>query len=293
MKPKEKLKSAATAMGSATKKETSGGGGEHPTQTVVGLEVVQNIKDKDALPKKSADVDEVKIGGAMLDQMREKVKDSFKEMIVCMMILLKYKVMKQACPSAILLALILSTAFVACSPSKRLSSVSANETRSLISVWPNMPKEVAQKMISKYGAPNEVTNTMLVWHNNGPWKRTIVYKEEILHDFPKPHTDLLEQFIDYKVPPEKFDDLAQYDGSVIAERTKGEISARCDMEEMNFLALNLAHDIATGKKTVEQGRDYYTRAVKEFMQGKVDPYVQKLQFDIPKGNTGDPDIPRI
>ncbi|MGH8284417.1 MAG: hypothetical protein ACRETT_01460 [Steroidobacteraceae bacterium] len=36
-----------------------------------------------------------------------------------------------------------------------------------------------------------------------------------------PHKDVLEQVIDYKVPPDKFDDLARYDGSVIAERTKG------------------------------------------------------------------------
>ncbi len=47
------------------------------------------------------------------------------------------------------------------------------------------------------------------------------------HDFPMPHPDLLEQFVDYQVPPDKFDELAQYDGSVIVERTKGEISARC------------------------------------------------------------------
>lgn len=201
--------------------------------------------------------------------------------------------MKQACTSAILLSLILSIAFVACSPSGRLSSVSANEARSLIRDWPNMPKEVAQKVISKYGAPDEVTNTMLVWHNNGPWKRTIVYKEEVPHNFPKPHTDVLEQFIDYNVPAEKFEDLAQYDGSVIAERTKGEISARCDKEGMNFLALNLAHDIATGRKTTEQGRAYYTRAVKEFMQGEIDPYIQKLQFNTPERDTGDPDVPTM
>jgi len=53
--------------------------------------------------------------------------------------------------------------------------------------------------------------------------------EEIPHDFPKPHMDMLLQSIDYPVPPDKFDELAAYDGSVIAERTKGELAARCDM----------------------------------------------------------------
>lgn len=60
-----------------------------------------------------------------------------------------------------------------------------------------------------------------------------------------------------RVPPDKFDDLALYDGSVIVERTKGEISARCDQEPMNFLALNLAHDIITGKRSVGDARKTY------------------------------------
>ena len=47
-------------------------------------------------------------------------------------------------------------------------------------------------------------------------------KEEIVSwvrtytkNFPKPHIDLLQQFIDYKSPLDKFDDLAQYGGSII------------------------------------------------------------------------------
>lgn len=40
--------------------------------------------------------------------------------------------------------------------------------------------------------------------------RTIVYRDEVPHNFPKPHTDLLEQFIDYQVPPDKTDELARY-----------------------------------------------------------------------------------
>jgi hypothetical protein len=32
-------------------------------------------------------------------------------------------------------------------------------------------------MMDKYGLPQEVTATHLVWHNNGPWKMTIVYRK--------------------------------------------------------------------------------------------------------------------
>ncbi len=165
----------------------------------------------------------------------------------------------------------------------------AQKAKQVIANWPANPKKVAQEVMKKYGEPNESTPTMLVWHNNGPWKRTIIHVKEAPHKFPKTHTDMLQQFIDYRVPPAKFDEVAMYDGSVVAERTVGELSARCDKEEMNFLALNLANDVAMGKKTVQQARDYYTKAVMNFMKGKMDPYVQKFQFKVTKGGTGDPD----
>ncbi len=125
--------------------------------------------------------------------------------------------------------------------------------RGLLDGWPTVSREVADKMIAKYGQPHEVTATTLMWHNVGPWKHTILSRDPVQHNFPKPHQDLLEQVIDYRVPSDKFDDLAAYDGSVIAERTKGELSARCDKEEMNFLALNLANDVVTGRRTVDRG----------------------------------------
>jgi hypothetical protein len=133
-------------------------------------------------------------------------------------------------------------------------------------------------MIQKYGQPDEITPMRLVWHDNGPWKRTIVTKEETDHAFPMPHKDVLEQVIDYRVSTDKVDDLAAYDGSVIVERTKGELSARCDKEEANFLALNLANDIATGKKSVEEARAQYARTIQDLMAGKKERYVQGLQF---------------
>jgi len=161
-----------------------------------------------------------------------------------------------------------------------MSSVSATEAKSMISNWPAKTQEVANTTMAKYGAPNAVTGTMLVWNNNGPWKKTIIHKEPVQHNFPMPHLDLLEQFVDYSVPADKYDQLAHYDGSVVIARTVGEMSARCDKEEANFLALNLAHDVATGKKTVEDARMYYARAIKEMMQGKMDPYLQKLHFNV-------------
>ncbi len=70
--------------------------------------------------------------------------------------------------------------------------------------WPEASQMAAMDMMTKYGKPNEGTEHMLVWYNNGPWKRTIVYNVETKHIFPVDHTDVMEQWIDYNVPEDKF-----------------------------------------------------------------------------------------
>ncbi len=161
----------------------------------------------------------------------------------------------------------------------------------VIAAWPRVSRDVAETVIGKYGAPDEVTATRLTWFDNGPWKRTIVHRDTVHHRFPMPHPDLLEQVIDYRVPPEMYDELAMYDGSVIAERTKGELAARCDKEGANFLAINLAHDVATGTRTVEEARRFYAQTIQAVMQGEQPAYTQGFQFQLPRGATGDPDRP--
>lgn len=155
-----------------------------------------------------------------------------------------------------------------------------------LNTWPETARMAANNMIEKYGQPAETTPSMLVWYNTGPFKRTVVYKEELQHDFPMPHKDVLEQFIDYQVPADKFDELAMYDGSVIAERTKGELSARCDKEAANYLAINLAHDIIEGERSVEDARAFYASAIRKMLEGDKPAYMQSLQFDKPMGEVG-------
>jgi hypothetical protein len=91
-------------------------------------------------------------------------------------------------------------------------------------------------------------------------------KSKIPHSFPMAHTDMLYQSITYRIEPEKADELIRHDGSVILERTKGEIAARCDKEEANFLAINLAHEIATGKRSVDDARSFYAESIQTMMK---------------------------
>lgn len=157
--------------------------------------------------------------------------------------------------------------------------------------WPQKSAEVARTIIEKYGLPDEASPSRLMWTARGPWKRTIVHREPVAHRFPMEHVDILEQVVDLKVPADKYDEIATYDGSVFIQRTTGEISARCDQEAMNLLALNLAHDIATGKKTVDVARNEYADTAMAAKRGELRPYTQKLQFEPHTGRSADPDVP--
>lgn len=157
--------------------------------------------------------------------------------------------------------------------------------------WPAASREAIADMTAKYGRPNEMTPTMAVWHNNGPWKRTIVYRTEVPHSFPMQHPDVMQQFVDYRVPTDRYDDLAMYDGSVVVERTNGEMSARCDKEGANFLALNLAQEIATGRRTAEDARRMYAEQIMAMKAGRPAPYTERLLFTPMRGTSMDPDRP--
>ncbi|MBA3271506.1 MAG: hypothetical protein H0T71_13450 [Acidobacteria bacterium] len=162
----------------------------------------------------------------------------------------------------------------------------------VIAAWKAVPQDVAKKMLAKYGQPQEVTANRLVWHNNGPWKFTQLVNEEIPHDFPMPHKDALYQAINYRIAPDKADELLQYDGSLLLERTKGEIGARCDKQDANFLAINLANDVATGKRSVDDARKFYAESMMAMMkQNKKNEYLQGFIFKVPTGEQGDRDKP--
>lgn len=167
----------------------------------------------------------------------------------------------------------------------------------IVDDWPTtsagqlqQPGETAEKMREKYGEPDEATPSRLVWYDNGPWTRTEVYREGTEHRFPVPHLDHLYQYIDYQVPPEKHDVLARFDGSVHAHRTEGELVATCYREAANVLALNLAHDVVTEQKTVDEAREAYAEINAELMAGGEPEYVHDFRFPLPAGDQGDPDV---
>jgi len=167
--------------------------------------------------------------------------------------------------------------------------VDAASLESLLASWPEAPRKGAREMIEQYGPPNEATPTKLFWYRNGPWKRTMVTRDVVLHNFPAPHSDYLTQYIDYKVPTDLFDEVGLFDASCLVDRTAGEVAARCDTEAANFLTLNLMHEIVTRQRSVDDAREFYAQALAAYAMGRSSPYAESFQFAVPHGGTGDPD----
>jgi hypothetical protein len=158
--------------------------------------------------------------------------------------------------------------------------------------WPMASQMAVKEQTALYGKPNEMTATMAVWHNNGPWTKTVVTNMESQHHFPKSHMDCMEQSVSFRVPLDMYDELAEFDGSVTVDRTQGTLAARCDKEENNFLALNLAYDVVMKKKTVEQARMAYGEMIKQAMAGNKPEYMKKIMFSS-NMNAPDPDMNTI
>jgi hypothetical protein len=44
--------------------------------------------------------------------------------------------------------------------------------------WPMASQMAAKDMMDKYGKPDEMTPTMIVWNSKGPWAKTVVFSKE-------------------------------------------------------------------------------------------------------------------
>ena len=156
--------------------------------------------------------------------------------------------------------------------------IEGSAVEDLLSAWPNNSRAHAERFIRSYGMPHEATQTMVIWHYNGPWKRTIVHREGAPHNIPHQHIDLVEQTVDAFIPADKNDEIIQFDGSIIIDRTRGEMTAFCESEHANMLILNLAHDISIGKSTASQARQYMDKFEGIIHANWPNPYRDSLQF---------------
>lgn len=171
-----------------------------------------------------------------------------------------------------------------------LAFPAANKTTpSDLGLWPAASQQAAKATTEKYGNADLVSSDVMIWLDRGPWKRITVSRAGYRHSFPHEHLDVIEHTIKYKVPPDKFDDLGTFDGSLLIDRTRGTISARCDYESSNVLALNLAHDLVNELRTVEEARDAYGKLLRDKMSGGDPALMKDLTFGT-LDDSADPDI---
>jgi hypothetical protein len=167
--------------------------------------------------------------------------------------------------------------------------VANQSAQEIIAGWPEESREAAQLVLDNYGEPAEAGPSRLTWFDVGHWKRIEAQRTFWEHHFPAPHIDAVESFIDYHVPVEMFTPLAQFDGSVVVERTTGEVSARCHDEQANMLALNLMHDMVTGNRNAADARAYYAKEFLDARRNRPTPYMERLRFENSGGAASDPD----
>jgi len=148
----------------------------------------------------------------------------------------------------------------------------------LTSGWPDSSMSAAKEIISKYGDPQEATTDSLIWRNVAPFKKIIVHKEVYSHRFPLLHQNALEHVVDYKADLNRVDDVWRYNGSIVLDRTKGEMSSFANNEAMNILGLNLAHDVLSGKISADAARIIFGKETMNYLNGKKTAQISVLRF---------------
>jgi hypothetical protein len=84
--------------------------------------------------------------------------------------------------------------------------------------------------------------------------------------------------VNYRVPLEKVADLVKYNGSLVIDRTRGELTVHCNNEQSNTLTVNIANDIVTGDRNVEQALAYHAQVIRGVQIGEPETYPFKLRI---------------
>lgn len=152
----------------------------------------------------------------------------------------------------------------------RQRTESRRNVEARIRAWHEGPRLMTQLMMERYGPPGDFTQRAATWRDKGPWKRIVVHG-----DSPDSY---LEQTVGYQAAPEALARLREFDRGVRLDLAKEELSATSSQEWMNYLALNLADEVAQGKRRPDQAREFRLSTVRLAVSGKSSPYLEGLRF---------------
>ncbi len=155
----------------------------------------------------------------------------------------------------------------------------ARQIQQTISQWPTESRRAAEQMLMKYGRPDGIMSSMLVWKDTGPFAKTVVHKDPTEHDFPMSHKQVLEQCVEMDIPTSKAEDIARFDSSLVVYYSDGLVAARCHEEAVNILALNLVDKIVNDDMSVEEARQKFKKDTEAYMKGEDPEMTQQLAFN--------------
>jgi len=167
--------------------------------------------------------------------------------------------------------------FVACASAPR------NVAEGVLDRWGAPSASAARAIIDEYGVPDDATLNRLTWNRRGPWKRTIVWNSSgfwggaPIYRAPEDFA-VMQQTVAYRLSLAAAADLTAFNGGLVIDPARGELSSRAASEALDYLALNLADEVVRGVKTVPQARATYARVVELTAAGKSSPYTSGLLF---------------
>jgi hypothetical protein len=124
-------------------------------------------------------------------------------------------------------------------------------------------KSYANKLIEKYGAPDAVTDNMVLWEDDkiSEFKKVYVMDESIPHDSPKPHQDYVYSTMEISVPEDKMQAIADASESIIVDQLKNEVTARCADIIANAITLGFVQKLVKGDIKPEDSKEEYKRHI--------------------------------
>ena len=125
----------------------------------------------------------------------------------------------------------------------------------------------AEAMIKKFGQPDEVTETRLLWNAiEPPFDKNWIIDESIPHDFPKPHRDYVYSSMMIPLKTDMMESLSHASGSIIYDGLTKMVTARCGSLYANASTLGFVKKLAEGEipyKNKDAVKQAYANAIKK------------------------------
>ncbi len=149
----------------------------------------------------------------------------------------------------------------------------ADKAESTIASWPDLSRRTAEMMIEKHGKPHKIDADSLTWHGLYRGRKTVIYRAN-----PE---GVVEQTVQYRVPEKKVGALELLDKRLKIDRGASELTAVSDSLRTDFLLLNLAHEVASGFRSLEGAQAFRDKEQRLAVSGKESRYREGLLFERP------------